>query len=189
MMSLNPSRLAISGTGWIEETRMTTLNRNSRARRACAVMLGALCAIAIPASAASAATLHLFAKTTHNTFTDPSGRPIMGHIPPPAAGSVLTNTGVEYLGTFTHHADRPSVSTNIICFVTKAPRARCYGQIAIGGSMLLANRFTANLAHSNPFASIPINAGTKKFTGAHGTIRTTPVGSANSINLTITYST
>jgi hypothetical protein len=168
---------------------MTTLSRNSHGRRASAVILGALCTIAIPASSASAASLHLFAKTTQSTFTDPSGHPILGHIPPPPAGSVLTNTGVEYLGTFTHHAHMPSVSTNIICFVTKAPRALCYGQIAISGSMLLANRFTANLAQSNPFASIPINAGTNKFAGAHGTIRTTPVGSANSINLTITYST
>jgi hypothetical protein len=168
---------------------MTTLSRNSGGRRASAVMLGALCAIVIPASSASAATLHLFAKTTHSTFTDPSGHPILGHVPPPAPGSVLTNTGVEYLGTSKHHAHIPSVSTNIVCFVTKAPRALCYGQIAIGGSMLLANRFTANLAHSNPFASIPINGGTNRFARAHGTIRTTPVGSANSINLTITYST
>lgn len=29
--------------------------------------------------------------------------------------------------------------------------------------MLLANRFTVNLARSNPLASIPINAGTGKF--------------------------
>lgn len=65
----------------------------------------------------------------------------------------------------------------------------CYAQIAIRGSMLLANRFTANLAHSNPFASIPINAGTSKFAQARGILHTTPVGSANSINLTITYTT
>jgi hypothetical protein len=168
---------------------MRTRKRNSGGRRVSAVMLGAFCAITITASSASAATLHLFAKTTHSTFTDPSGHPILGHVPPPAAGSVLTNTGVEYLGTFKHHAQIPSVSTNITCFATKAPTALCYGQIAIGGSMLLANRFTANLAHSNPFASIPINAGTNRFAGAHGTIRTTPVGTGNSINLTITYST
>jgi hypothetical protein len=153
-------------------------------------VLGALCAIAIPASAASAAsTLHLFAKTTDSTFTDPSGHPILTHVPPPAAGSVLTNTGVEYLGTFKHHARAPSASTNIICFVTKAPNAMCYAQVAIGGSMLLANRFIANLANPNPFASIPINAGTNKLAGARGRIRTTPVGSGNSINLTITYTT
>jgi hypothetical protein len=153
-------------------------------------VLGALCAIAIPVSSATAATTqHLFAKTTQNTFTDPSGNPILGHVSPPSAGSVLTNTGVEYLGTSTHHAHTLSASTNIVCFVTKAPKALCYGEIAIGGSMLLANRFTANLAHSNPFASIPINAGTGKFARAHGRIRTTPAGRGTSINLTITYST
>lgn len=168
---------------------MTMFRRKSAGRRAVAIVLGALCAIAIPASAASAATLHLFAKTTQNTLTDPSGHPILGHVPPPAAGSVLTNTGVEYLGSFKHHARTPSATTNIICFVTKAPTALCYGQVAIGGSMLLANRFVANLDHSNPFASIPINAGTSKFAGAHGKAHTTPVGGANRINLTITYST
>jgi hypothetical protein len=122
-------------------------------------------------------------------FTDPSGHPILGHVPPPPAGSVLTNTGVEYFGSFKHHARSPGASTNIICFVTKAPHALCYGQIAIGGSMLLANRYTANLAQSNPFASIPINAGTGKFAGAHGTIHTTLVGSGPGVNLSITYST
>lgn len=166
---------------------MTTFNPVGR--RASAIVLGALCAIVIPASSASAATtLHLFAKTTVSTFTNPSGHPILGHVPPPAPGSVLTNTGLEYLGSAKHHAHTPSASTNIICYVTKAPKAMCYAQIAIGGSMLLANRFTANLASSNPFASIPINAGTGKFARAHGNIHTTSAGE-NSINLTITYST
>jgi hypothetical protein len=170
---------------------MTIFSRTSGGRRAGAIIVGTLCAMAIPASYASAATstLDLFAKTTHNTFTDPSGHPILGHVPPPPRGSVLTNTGTDYLGTFKRHARAPSASTNIICFVTKAPHALCYGQIAIGGSMLLANRFTANLAQSNPFASIPINAGTGKFAGADGTIRTTLVARGTSVNLTINYST
>ncbi len=168
---------------------MTILTRNPGGRRAGAIMFAAVCAIAIAASSASAKTITLFAKTTQSTFTDPSGQPILGHVPPPVPGSVLTNTGVEYLGTLKHHAHAPSASTNIICFVTQAPRALCYAQIAIGGSMLLANRFAANLDHSNPFTSIPIDAGTSKFAGAHGTIRTTTVGSGKSIGLTITYST
>jgi hypothetical protein len=169
---------------------MTIFIRTSRARRASAIVLGTICAFAIPISSASAsATFHLFAKTTRSTFTDPSGHPILGHVPPPPAGSVLTNTGSEYLGTSKRHSHAPSASTNIICFVTKAPHALCYGQIAIGGSMLLANRFTANLAQGDPFTSIPINAGTGKFSGAHGTVHTTAVGTGNSIDLTITYST
>jgi hypothetical protein len=169
---------------------MTRLTDTSFRQRASGAMLGTLCAILISASPATAATtIQLFAKTTESTFTDPSGHPILTHIPPPAAGSVLTNTGVEYLGTFKHHAHAPSASTNIICFVTKAPKALCYAQIAIGGSMLLANRFTANLANADPFASIPINAGTNKFAGVHGMVHTAPTGSGNAINLTITYST
>jgi hypothetical protein len=168
---------------------MTGLSGMSTGRRAGAIVLATLCAVALSASAANAATLHLFAKTTRSTFTDPSGHPILGHVPPPPAGSILTNTGSEYLGTFQHHARRQSASTNIICVVTKAPHASCYGQMAIGGAMLLANRFDANLAQSNPFASIPINGGTGRFAGAHGTIHTASVGNGNSINLTITYST
>jgi hypothetical protein len=53
--------------------------------------------------------------------------------------------------------------------------------------MLLANRFTANLAHTNPFASIPINGGTGRFAGVRGTVHTTSVGSGDSLDLTITY--
>jgi hypothetical protein len=168
---------------------MTHFRCSSHGRRASTIVLGALCAIAIPVGTASAATLHLFAKTTRNTFTDPSGHPILGHVPPPPAGSILTNTGVEYLGSAKHHARSTSASTNIICFVTKAPKALCYGQMAIGGSMLLANRFSTNLAQSNPFASIPINAGTGTFAGAHGTIRTAAVGGGASVELTVNYST
>lgn len=145
------------------------------------------CAVVMPASA-SAATIHLFAKTTQNTFTDPSGKPIHSHVPPPATGSVLTNTGAEYLGTSQHHATTIGASTNIICFVTTAPKAHCYAQVAIGGSMLLANRFTADLSQANPFASIPINGGTGRFTNAHGTIRTAATGNTGAINLKITYS-
>jgi len=169
---------------------MRLFGLTSHRRRGATIVLGTLCVIAIPASSASAAptTVHLYAKTTRNTFTDPSGRPILGHVPPPPTGSVLTNTGAEYLGTFSHHADVLSASTNVICFVTNAPHALCYGQVAIGGSMLLANRFAANLSHSDPFATIPITGGTGKLAGAHGTIHTTLVG-RNGVNLSITYST
>lgn len=154
------------------------------------VVIGAICAVAILAASASAATtLHFYDKQLTNTFTDPSGHPIGNSNTPPPTGSTFNSTAIGYAGNSKHHATAPTASIHLACVVTTAPKAVCFGQIAIGGSMLLANQFTVNLAGAgNPFSTIKLNGGIGKFAHAHGTVHTTPAGNSNS-NLTITYST
>lgn len=159
------------------------------------VVVGAICAIAIlaaPARAASgsaATTLHFYDKQLSSTFTDPSGHPIGNSNTPPPVGSAINITAIGYPGNSKHHATAPTASIHVACVVTTAPKALCFGQVAIGGSMLLANQFTVNLAGSgNPFSTIKLNAGIGKFAHARGTVHSTPVGQSNS-NVTITYST
>jgi hypothetical protein len=154
------------------------------------VVIGAICAVAILATQASAATtLHFYDKQLSSTLTDPSGHPIGNSNTPPPTGSAFNSTAIGYAGNSKHHATAPAASIHLACVVTTAPKAVCFGQIAIGGSMLLANHFTVDLAGpGDPFSTIKLNGGIGHFAHAHGTIRTTPTGKTNS-NLTITYST
>jgi hypothetical protein len=154
------------------------------------VLIGALCAVATPAASASAATtLHFFDKSLSSTFTDPSGHPIGNLNTPPPSGSAVDSTAIGYVGNSAHHANAPTASIHLACVVTTPPKAVCFAQIAIGGSMLLANQFTVSLASSNdnPFATVNINGGIGKFARARGTVHTTPASKGN--NVTITYST
>jgi hypothetical protein len=154
------------------------------------IVIGAFCAVAILAASASAATtLHFFDKQLSNTFTDPSGHPIGNVNTPPPAGSAIDITEIGYAGNSKHHATAPTASIHLACVVTAAPKAVCFAQVAIGGSMLLANQFTVNLAGpGNPFSTVKINGGVGKFAHAHGTVHSTPAGKSSS-TVTITYST
>ncbi|HEX2702363.1 MAG TPA: hypothetical protein VHM72_02890 [Solirubrobacteraceae bacterium] len=154
-------------------------------------VIGALCAVAIPAASASTATtLHFFDKNLSSTFTDPSGHLIGNSNTPPPSGSAADSTAIGYVGNSAHHAGAPSASIHLACVVTTAPKAVCFAQVAIGGSMLLANQFTVSLASSNdnPFSTVKINGGIGKFAHARGTVQTAPAGKGSS-NVTITYST
>ena len=153
------------------------------------VVIGALCAVAIPAASASTTTtLHFFDKNLSSTFTDPSGHPIGNSNTPPPSGSAADSTAIGYVGNSAHHATAPSASSHLACVVTTAPKAVCFAQFAIGGSMLLADQFTVSLAGSeSPFSTVKINGGTGKFAHARGTVQTTPAGKGS--NVTITYST
>jgi hypothetical protein len=170
----------------------THLHRSARRNggRSGIVLIGALCAVAILAAPASAATtLHFYDRQLSSTFTDPSGHPIGNVNTPPPPGSAANITAIGYAGNSTHHAQAPTASIHLACVVTTAPKAVCFAQVAIGGSMLLANQFTVNLAGSgNPFATVKLNGGIGKFAHARGTVHTTPAGKSNS-NITITYST
>lgn len=65
--------------------------------------------------------------------------------------------------------------------------ATCDGQIAIGGSMLLAEN--AKLTFSNsPTVVVPITGGTGKYRGAHGLVKSTSIGNTNNSDITITFS-
>ena len=171
---------------------LTPLHRMDRriGFRLGAVAVGTICAVAILATSASAATtLHFYDRLVSDTLTDPSGHPIGNVSKPPTAGSAVNIAAIGYAGDSAHHAKSPTASIHLACVVTTAPKAVCFAQVAIGGSMLLANQFTVNLAGSdNPFATVKLNGGLGRFAHARGTVRSTPAG-GNHSNVTITYST
>jgi hypothetical protein len=171
------------------QTKTHGFNRRAGVRIG-VVVFGAFCAVVILAASATAATtLHFFDKSLSSTFTDPSGHPIANSNTPPPSGSAINVTAIGYAGNSKHHAKAPTASIHLACVVTTAPNAVCFAQVAIGGSMLLANQFTVSLAGSgNPFSTVKINGGIGKFAHARGTVHSTPASKSNS-NVTITYST
>jgi hypothetical protein len=150
-----------------------------------AAALSAL-ALTVPAASAKTATLHYFSKQTSSTFVTPQGNPITGA---PVVGDINDLTGADYVGNHKHHAKHATASDHLRCTITAftgtGGSATCDGQIAIGGSMLLANHVP--FALSNAPHVIPINGGTGIYRHAHGTITTTSVGNNTDFKIKVTY--
>jgi hypothetical protein len=145
-------------------------------------------AIAAPAAGAKTVTLHLFSRATSSTFVDAQGHPVPPSAPP-AVGDTFDNTGVDYVGNHKHHAARPNGSDHLRCTITSVsnvgPKALCSGQIAIGGSMLLANDETFTLSAGPP--PTPINGGTGIYRHARGLITPTNIGNNTDFTIRVTY--
>ena len=155
-----------------------------------ALLAGALLALAVGASAASAkaVTLHLFSRETSSTFTDAQGHPVPPSTPP-AVGDTFDNTGVDYVGNYKHHAAKPTGSDHLRCTITSisstGPMVLCSGQIAIGGSMLLANDETIRLSASPP--PTQINGGTGIYRHARGLLTPTSIGHNTDFTIRVSY--
>lgn len=145
-------------------------------------------AVMVPAASAKTVTLHIFSRQTSSTFVDAHGHPVPPNTPP-AVGDTFDNTGVDYAGNHKHHAVKPNGSDHLRCTITgmtdTAPMALCSGQIAIGGSMLLANDETLTLSDNAP--PTPINGGTGIYRHAHGLIMPRSFGNNTDFTIRVTY--
>ena len=154
------------------------------------MVAASLLTLAVMAQAAGAktVTLHIFSRQTSNTFFDVRGHPLPPDTPP-AVGDSFDNTGVDYAGSHKHHAAKPDGSDHLRCTITgrteSAPTALCNGQIAIRGSMLLANDETVSLADAAPAA--PINGGTGIYRHAHGLLTPRNFGNNTDFTIRVTY--
>lgn len=144
---------------------------------------GALAALAIVAAPASAKTitLHYFVKQISLKVVNAAGHPVnhKRH----AAGDVGDETGVAYVGNRNHHAKRWTASFHLRCVLGSSGRSTCDGQIAIGGSMLLAEQIHPN--SPGKLGRLPISGGTGIFQRAHGTMTLVNVGNTNTSEATI----
>lgn len=145
--------------------------------------IGALAAV--PASAKTI-TLHFFSKQVYTVFTGPNGQPVAMNAPP-AIGDRFVFANDEYVGNHKHHAKQPTASTHVACTVTSAHFATCEGVFAMGGAMLIAPKFTINLASSNAPVKAKITAGTGQWRHAHGTVSSKSIGNGNTSDDTITF--
>lgn len=162
--------------------------------RILAVAVGLVCAtmlsLLVASSASAATTLHFFDKQVSSTFRGPNGQPL-GPNAVPTVGDSLDNTDLYYVGNHKHHAKAWTASGHLVCTFTSitgpmSGTATCDGQIAIGGSMLLAENDTLTFSTS-PTVVVAITGGTGKFKGAHGHVKSTSIGNSNNSDITITF--
>jgi hypothetical protein len=157
-----------------------------------APLAGAVLALAVfvPAASARTATLHYFSKETSSTFVTPQGKPL-GPNSAPAVGDINDNTDVDYVGNHKQHAKQSTASDHLRCTITgsagNSATAICDAQIAIGGSMLLANHVKLTFSESNAPIVVPINGGTGIYRHAHGTVISTSVGNNSDLTVKVTY--
>ena len=143
-----------------------------------------------PAASAKTATLHYFSKQTSSTIVTAQSQPLAPNTQP-SLGDITDETGIDYVGNHKHHAKRAAASDHLRCtinsFTSDGGAARCDGQIAIGGSMLLANAAPFTFADANAPTMVPISAGTGIYRHAHGRIVATTVGNNTDFVITVKY--
>jgi hypothetical protein len=141
-------------------------------RRSAAVALAAGVGVAVTLSAGvSGATdshrtevIHLFSRAESFSYTKAGGAIVKRPPQTPHAGDHIDATDDDFVGTATDHAKKWTDSDNEICFFTSSHGGTCYGQIAIGGSMILAR---GGLSPS-PNDKLVVYGGSGVFEGATG---------------------
>lgn len=158
---------------------------------ACAALIaaGGVTMSSSPAGAATK-TLHFYEVQQTSSFTTPSGQ-MLGPNDAPSVGDILDSTSLDYVGSHKHHASKSTASDHINCVLLNAPtnesqsaQARCSGQFAIGGHLILATSVLVTLAN-NGISAVTINGGTGPYKGARGTVVSKGVGRSNNSNDTI----
>ena len=147
-------------------------------------------AVVVPTASARTVTLHYFSKQTSSTFVTPQGKPLAPNSAP-AVGDINDNTDLDYVGNHKHHAKQSTASDHLRCTITgstgNSATATCDAQIAIGGSMLLANHTQLTFSESSAPVVVSINGGTGIYRHAHGTVTSTSVGHNSELTIKVTY--
>lgn len=164
------------------------INRNARllvAVLAVGLPLSAALSLAGPANAGAAATtLHFFQKSTFQAITTPTGAPLAADATP-AAGDVVEDSDLDFVGSHTHHAKHWTVSDHLVCSLTdNTGGATCFGDFAIGGSLLFADGVT--VAFGGTTVRVALTGGTGAYEGASGTVTAKEIGTTNNADVTIT---
>jgi hypothetical protein len=157
----------------------------------CALSVVAVLVATSASARTSTITFHFFEKAVSFKITDAAGNPITpGANFTPAVGDVFVSTNLDYVGNHKHHAKKYTATDHVRCVFETAPTATnpmatalCDGQIAIGGSMLLADQVTATLTQTTTAA--PINGGIGKYAGYHGTAKAVGIDNTNNSDFTI----
>jgi hypothetical protein len=162
---------------------------SSRRSIGAVAVLAGLLSLGLPAASASTkATLQFFQKNTSSTFLGADGNPTQppSATTPPVVGERFVVTDNDYLGNHKKHAKAFTATDHLACTITSATgMATCDGQIAIGGSMLLAQNVTLNLAGAS--SVVPINGGTGKYLHARGTATSVTVGNTANSDFTLKF--
>jgi hypothetical protein len=134
---------------------------------ALAAGLGAGVAGASP-HAGSTHVLRLFAKTESFTYITASGKHVKALPKPVRPGDQLLQTNLDYVGDHAHHAAKWTDTDVERCILLSKGSVPCYVEIAVGGSMILAEGTLGESASGK--TRFKVVGGTGAYAGATGTI-------------------
>jgi hypothetical protein len=139
----------------------------------------ALIAIGAPLAAANASVmqpntehvLHYFSKFESQVFLTAAGKPFSpSEKNPPVPGDSIDSTNLDYVGNYVHHAPNWTASDQELCVLNNKMDVACQAQVAIGGSMILAQANLGQVSASTSTSTFEVTGGTGTFQGVTGTI-------------------
>jgi len=139
----------------------------------------ALIAIGAPLAAANASVmqpntehvLHYFSKFESQVFLTAAGKPFSpSEKNPPVPGDSIDSTNLDYVGNYVHHAPHWTASDQELCVLNNKMDVVCQAQVAIGGSMILAQANLGQVSASTSKSTFQVTGGTGTFQGVTGTI-------------------
>jgi hypothetical protein len=135
----------------------------------------------------STLAFHFFSKAQSFSITNQAGSPLSANAAP-VPGDVVEATDLDYVGNHKHHAANWTATDHLRCVISAVTstsfQAVCDGQLAIRGSMLLADHVVSTFTQK--ITSVPINRGTGVYRGYHGLATSTSIGHTNNSDFTIT---
>jgi hypothetical protein len=115
--------------------------------------------------------LHYFSKFESQVFLTTAGKPFNpSEKNPPGPGDSIDGSNVDYAGNNTHHAATWTASDHELCVLDNKGDPVCQAQIAIGGSMILAEANLGRVAASATTSTFHVTGGTGVFDGVTGTV-------------------
>jgi hypothetical protein len=133
-------------------------------------------------AAPSTMVLHYFQVQGPLNFYNASNVLVHGY---PPLGGHIREDDIDYVGDKTSHAATWTVSDHLFCTVVKMPSTgQCFGEFAVGGSLIYADDFIVHLAAGA--GAIHVDGGTGHFAGYTGTITETQLGKTNDSDVVIT---
>jgi hypothetical protein len=115
--------------------------------------------------------LHYFSKFESQVFLTASGKPFNpSEENPPVPGDTIEGTNLDYVGNHIHHAPNWTASDHELCVLDNKGNPVCHAQVAIGGSMILAEADLGHVTAHTAISTFHVTGGTGTFQGVTGTI-------------------
>jgi hypothetical protein len=132
------------------------------------LILGAGISGAAPVGSSKGGVLRFYSKQVSFTYTTAGGKQLTN--PPNTAtpGDVVQFTDLDYVGNHSHHAKSWTISDHGLCIFITPSEGNCYVQVAVDGSMILAQG-PLNMSNSPSFTVV---GGSGAYMGITGTVAT-----------------
>jgi hypothetical protein len=134
--------------------------------------------------------LHYFSKFESQVFRTAAGKPFNpSEKDPPVPGDSIEGTNLDYVGNSVHHAANWTASDHELCTLDNKGDPVCHAEIAIGGSMILAEADLGPVSASTTTSTFQVTGGTGAFQGVTGkvvAVQTDPSAQTSNSDVTIT---